>query len=105
LEWRSGAIQFWPGRGACDRCAELLSLDRQGRQKVTMRWRKSHHGFRWRKDAICLHCFGRSFDGGRADIQVPESVLSDDCAVGNKRDLAVVNARDSRLSVRHGDRE
>src|SRR5262249_42846540 len=70
-----------------------------------MRWRKSHLGFRWRKDAICLHCFDRTSDGGRADIQVPESDFSHDFVVRHERDLAVIDARDSRLSVGHGDRE
>ena len=46
----------------------------------------------------------RSPDGDRADIQVPEPELSHDLVVRHERDLAVVDARDSRLSVGHGDR-
>jgi hypothetical protein len=58
-----------------------------------------------REDAIRLHCLDRSLDGTRGDIQVPESDFSYDFVAGHERDLAGIDARDSRLFVGDGDRE
>jgi len=69
-------------------------------------WRdKFSYGMQGRKYAIRLHRLVRSFDGGRADIQVPESDFSHDFVVRHERDLAGVNPRDSRLCAGHGNGE
>ncbi len=52
-----------------------------------------------------LYCLDRSLDGGRADIHVPEPNHRHHFVAGHERDLAGVDARDSRLCAGHGDGE
>jgi hypothetical protein len=81
----------------------MLQINSQTAECLKMN--SQYNGLQRREHATLIHCFDRSLDGARADIQVPESDFSHDFVAGHERDAAGIDARDSRLCAGHGDRE